>query len=61
MKQREQKEHFTAEDLRYIQVAIALAIGNPDIREMPKTKIALDVLSEKVDRIHYREGNGGKA
>jgi hypothetical protein len=56
---RQQKEYFTftEEDLRFIQVAIALAVGNEDIREMPRTKIALYVLSEKVDRIYHREVN----
>jgi hypothetical protein len=53
-RQRERNEYFTDEDLRFIQVAIALALGNQDIFDMPKTKIALDGLSDKVERIYQR-------
>jgi hypothetical protein len=31
-------------DIRYLKVAIALALGSDDIRDMPKTKTALNEL-----------------
>jgi hypothetical protein len=33
-------------------VSISLAQGNSDLHEMPRTKNALDVLYEKVERIY---------
>ena len=55
--QKQIKEYFNAEDLRYLRVAIALAIGSPDSVNMPKTRDALHVLCEKVERIYHREVN----
>jgi hypothetical protein len=51
------EERLTAEDLRYLKVAIALAFGNPDLKEMPKTRAALEVLYEKIERIYHLEAN----
>ena len=42
---------FTPEDIRYLKVAIALALGSDDIREMPKTKTALNELYHKIERV----------
>lgn len=55
-----EKEHVTSddvltdEDIRYLKVAIALALGSPDIDDMPKTKVALNELYHKIERM---EGN----
>jgi hypothetical protein len=45
------KEKFTEENLRYLKIAISLALTGTDIEEMPKTKIALNELYEKIERI----------
>jgi hypothetical protein len=37
----QEKIQFTPEDIRYLKVAIALALGSDDILEMQKTKTAL--------------------
>jgi hypothetical protein len=42
---------FTPEDIRYLKVAIALALGSDDILEMPKTKTALNELYHKIERM----------
>jgi hypothetical protein len=34
----QEKEHLTPEDLRYLKVTIASALGLDDIIEMPKTR-----------------------
>lgn len=52
------EEQFTLEDIRYLKVAIALALGSDDIGEMPKTKEALHVLYEKIERIYHTEDRG---
>lgn len=41
---------LTDEDIHYLNVAIALALGSPDIDDMPKMKVALDSLYEKIER-----------
>ena len=46
------EEKITAEDLRYLKVAIALALGSADILDMPKTKDALNELYYKIERLH---------
>lgn len=51
------EEKLTAEDIRYLKVAIALALGSDDILEMPKTKDALNELYLKVERISKKEAN----
>ncbi len=40
----QEKFTFTPEDVRHFKVAITLALGSEDIREMPKTKTALNEL-----------------
>jgi hypothetical protein len=47
----QEKEQLTPEDIRYLKVAIALAVGSDDIRNMPKTKAALDELYYKIERM----------
>jgi hypothetical protein len=42
---------FTPEDIRYLKVAIALALGSDDILEMQKTKTALNELYHKIERM----------
>jgi hypothetical protein len=36
-----EKEKFTDEDIRYLKVAISLALMSSDIREMPKQELRL--------------------
>jgi hypothetical protein len=55
--EKKENEKFTAEDLRYLKVAIALALGLDDIREMPKTKVAIHGLYEKIEK--RRNGSVG--
>jgi hypothetical protein len=50
----QEKFTLTPEDIRYLKVAIALALGSEDIREMPKTKTALNELYHKIEQM---EGN----
>jgi hypothetical protein len=45
----QEKIRFTPKDIRYLKVAIALALGSDDIREMPKTKTALNELYHKIE------------
>ena len=45
------EEKLTAEEIRYLKVAISLALTGPDIQEMPKTKLALNELYDKIERI----------
>lgn len=52
------EEKLTAEDIRYLKVAIGLALGSPDIEEMPKTKAALNELYDKIERIYHSETEG---
>jgi hypothetical protein len=47
----QEKIQFTPENIRYLKVAIALALGSDDIREMPKTKMALNELYHKIERM----------
>jgi hypothetical protein len=42
---------FTPEDIRYLKVAIALALGSYDILEMQKTKTTLNELYHKIERM----------
>jgi hypothetical protein len=42
---------FTPEDIRYIKVAIALALGSPDIDEMSKTRAELNALYYRIERM----------
>jgi hypothetical protein len=42
MSKESESEQFTPEDLRYLKVAIALALGLDDNLEMQKTKTALN-------------------
>jgi hypothetical protein len=51
------EERLSPEDLLYLKVAIALAFGNPDLKEMPKTLAALEVLYEKIERMYHQEAN----
>jgi hypothetical protein len=50
------EEKLTLEDIRYLKVAIALALGSPDIVDMAKTKRALNELYDKIERIYQTEG-----
>jgi hypothetical protein len=43
------EEKFTDEDLRYLKIAISLALTGADIEDMPKTKVALDTLYHKIE------------
>jgi hypothetical protein len=52
-----ENEKLTAEDIRYLKVAIALALGSDDIRNMPKTKDALNELYAKLERLYRIEAN----
>jgi hypothetical protein len=47
----QEEKSFSPEDLRYLRIAIALALGSDDIREMPKTKVALNELYAKIERM----------
>ena len=47
----QKKEYFSEEDLRYLKVGISLALTSDDIREMPKTKVALNELYAKLERM----------
>ena len=51
------EEKLTAEDLMYLKVAIALAFGNSDLKNMPKTHAALEVLYEKIERLYHEAAN----
>ena len=44
----------------YLLVAITLALGNDDIRNMPKTRDALHTLYGKIDRTYKMEANPWK-
>jgi uncharacterized sporulation protein YeaH/YhbH (DUF444 family) len=46
-----ESEQFTPEDIRYLKVAIALALGSYDILEMQKTKTTLNELYHKIERM----------
>jgi hypothetical protein len=50
-----ESEQFTPKEIRYLKVAIALALGSDDIREMPKTKMALNELYRKIERMEGTE------
>jgi hypothetical protein len=45
------EEKLTAEEIRYLKVAISLALTGPDIQEKPKTKLAFNELYDKIERI----------
>ena len=45
------EEYFSEEDLRYLKVGISLALTSEDIRETPKTKVALNELYAKLERM----------
>lgn len=45
------EERLTAEDIRYLKVAIALALGSPDVDEMSKTKTELNKLYHRIERM----------
>ena len=45
------REKFTDEDIRYLKIAISLALMSSDIRQIPKTKVALNELYDKIERI----------
>lgn len=47
-----ENEKLTAADVRYLKVAIGLALGSPDIVDMPKTKAALNDLYDKIERMY---------
>jgi hypothetical protein len=49
--ERQGKEFLTPEDIRYLKVAISLALTGPDIQEMPKTQVALNELYDKIERM----------
>jgi hypothetical protein len=51
----QEKIQFTPEDIRYLKVAIALALGSDDIRELPKSKLALNELYHKIERMEVNE------
>lgn len=43
------------ENGRYLKIAISLALGSDDIRNMPKAKAALNELYDKIERIYHTE------
>jgi hypothetical protein len=47
------EEYFTAEEIRHLKLAVALALGSEDIEVMPITKTILNELYEKLDRIYH--------
>jgi hypothetical protein len=57
IKLEELEEKLSAEYIRYLKVAIALAIGSDDIHEMPQTKLALKELYHKLDRMYKTEAS----
>jgi hypothetical protein len=48
------KEELTPADLENIKISIILALGNPDVKDMPNIEEALEKLHKKVNRL-YRE------
>jgi hypothetical protein len=55
MSKESESEQFTPEDLRYLKVAIALALGLDDILEMQKTKTALNEIYHEIERMQGTE------
>ena len=53
--EKNENQKFTSEDFRYLKVAIELALGSDDIREMPKTKVELHGLYEKIIKMEGSE------
>jgi hypothetical protein len=51
------KEELTPADLNYFRVSIILALGTPDIRDMPNLEEALEKLYKKVDRLYKEAAN----
>jgi hypothetical protein len=51
------KEELTPADLNYLRVSIILALGTPDIRDMPNLEEALEKLYMKVDRLYKEAAN----
>ena len=51
------KEELTPADLNYLRVSIILALGTPDIRDMPNLEEALEKLYKKVDRLYKEADN----
>jgi hypothetical protein len=51
------KEELTPADLNYLRVSIILALGTPDIRDMPNLEEALEKLYKKVDRLYKEAAN----
>jgi hypothetical protein len=51
------KEELTPADLNYLRVSIILALGTPDIRDMPNLEEALEKLYKKVDRLYKKAAN----
>jgi hypothetical protein len=52
----QEKEYFTPEDIQYLKIAIVLTLGSDDIRNMPKTREALDELLRKIERMEETQG-----
>jgi hypothetical protein len=57
-KERKSEPEQTLENVRYLKIAISLALGSDDIRDMPKTKAALNELYNKIERIYHTEDRG---
>jgi hypothetical protein len=51
------KEELTPADLNYLRVSIILALGTPDIRDLPNLEEALEKLYKKVDRLYKEAAN----
>ena len=52
--QRQDCDGLTADELQYLRVGIIIALGNPDIKTMPKTEAELEKLYVKVSKL-YKE------
>lgn len=43
------EEKLTADDLQYIRLALILALGNPDMKDMPSIESQLKLLQTKIN------------
>lgn len=62
MQSQSEEEKFSHEELQYIRIALILALGNPDTKDMVRTEAALKELFSKLDCMyhHYDESEEEK-
>lgn len=49
------EEKLTVDDLQYIRLALILALGNLDMKDMPRSESQLKLLHTKIDRMYHNK------